>query len=337
MHFAKNNPPSTGIEALRTLRIGLAGAAIALSAIGAQAQTKGTVRDIQKPPVPVYSNAIPARLYFGHMTKPAPVKPEVFGSYARGCVGGAEELPADGPAWQVMRPSRDRAWGHPKLIEMIKRLASEAKQHDGWNGLLVGDLQQPRGGPMLSGHASHQAGLDADIWLTPMPDHTLSRKERETRSATLMTLDRKRINPKRWTQAHARLIKRAASHKQVARIFVHPPIKKALCDWAGNKGAWLAKVRPLKGHNYHFHIRMKCPAGSPQCKNQAAPSPKDGTGCGGELAYWFSDKPWKKRVYKKLKKRPTIVNGVPIPRKKPVARKTLAWLPKACRALVKIQ
>ncbi len=271
------------------------------------------------------------------MTGPAPLKPEVFGSYARGCVAGAEEMPANGPAWQVMRPSRDRAWGHPKLIRLVKSLAVEARKHDGWNGLLVGDLQQPRGGPMLSGHASHQAGLDADIWLTPMPDRTLTRKERETQSAVLMTLDRKRINPKRWTAAHARLIKRAASYNEVARIFVHPPIKKALCDWAGNKGAWLAKVRPLKGHNYHFHIRMKCPAGSPQCKNQAAPRPKDGTGCGGELAYWFSDKPWKKRVYKKAKKRPTIVNGVPIPRKKPIARKTLAWLPKACRALVKIQ
>ena len=311
--------------------------AIVFYSTEAAAQTKGTVKDIEKPPVPAISRVIPAKLYFGHMREPAPLKPEVFGSYARGCVAGAVELPADGPAWQVMRPSRDRAWGHPELIKLVKRLAVEAKQHDGWNGLLVGDLQQPRGGPMLSGHRSHQAGLDADIWLTPMPDKTLTRRERETKSAVLMTLDRKRINPKRWTEAHARLIKRVASYKQVARIFVHPPIKKALCNWAGKKGKWLAKVRPIKGHNYHFHIRMKCPAGSPQCKNQAAPRPKDGTGCGGELAYWYSDKPWKKRVYKKRKKRPKIVNGVPIPRKKHVASRTLAWLPKACRALVTIQ
>lgn len=337
MRFAKNSSHFQGIDAFKTLSIALASAVVLLSPIPVSAQTKGSVKDVEKPPVPAISNAIPAKLYFGHMTGPAPLKPEVFGSYARGCVAGAEEMPADGPAWQVMRPSRDRAWGHPNLIKMVKRLAVEVKKHDGWNGLLVGDLQQPRGGPMLSGHASHQAGLDADIWLTPMPDRTLTRKERETTSAVLMTLDRKRINPKRWTEAHARLIKRAASHDQVARIFVHPPIKKALCDWAGNKGAWLAKVRPLKGHNYHFHIRMKCPSGSPQCKNQAAPRPKDGTGCGSELAYWFSDRPWKKRVYKKVAKRPTIVNGVPIPRKKPIARKTLAWLPKACRALVKIQ
>ena len=235
----------------------------------ASAQTAGQLGDIRKPPVPAISDNIPAKIYFGRMTTPAPLKPQVYGSYARGCVAGARQVPADGPAWQVMRPSRDRAWGHPELVELVKRLAVEAKQHDGWNGLLVGDLQQPRGGPMLTGHASHQAGLDADIWLTPMPDRKLTRKERETMSATLMTRSRKKIHEGRWTKAHARLIKRAASYKQVARIFVHPPIKKELCKWAGNKGKWLAKVRPLYGHNYHFHIRLKCPKDSPQCKPQA--------------------------------------------------------------------
>ena len=75
-----------------------------------------------------------------------------------------------------MRLSRNRIWGHPELIRLIERLATEAKAQDGWNGLLVGDLSQPRGGPMLTGHASHQVGLDADIWLTPMPGHPLSRR-----------------------------------------------------------------------------------------------------------------------------------------------------------------
>ena len=39
---------------------------------------------------------------------------------------------------------------------------------------------------MLTGHASHQVGLDADIWLTPMPDRRLTDKEREDISATSM-------------------------------------------------------------------------------------------------------------------------------------------------------
>ena len=39
---------------------------------------------------------------------------------------------------------------------------------------------------MLTGHASHQIGLDADVWLTPMPARTLSREEREEMSAVDM-------------------------------------------------------------------------------------------------------------------------------------------------------
>ena len=53
---------------------------------------------------------------------------------------------------------------------------------------------------MLTGHASHQVGLDANIWLTPMPDRQLSRNEREEMSATNMVrTDRLDIDPAVWT------------------------------------------------------------------------------------------------------------------------------------------
>ena len=85
-----------------------------------------------------------------------------------------------------MRLSRNRNWGHPELIALLERFAGEVKKNNEWPGLLVGDISQPRGGPMLTGHASHQVGLDADIWFTPMPDHTLTKQEREDLSATSM-------------------------------------------------------------------------------------------------------------------------------------------------------
>ncbi len=267
----------------------------------------------------------PAKVLFGRQKTAAPLKPRAIGFYSKGCLAGGVQLPATGSAWQAMRLSRNRNWGHPDLVELVKRLAIEAKAQDGWPGLLVGDLAQPRGGPMLSGHASHQVGLDADIWLTPMPERELSNRERETKSAISVIKDRKRINPKIWTNAHAKLIRRAASYREVARIFVHPPIKKALCDWApkGKSRSWLKKVRPYYGHHYHFHIRIKCPKGTKGCRNQPAPAPKDGTGCGSELAYWFSDKPWKRK-----KRKP----GAPKPKPKPAMK--LAALPKACRAVL---
>src|SRR5439155_4080236 len=125
-----------------------------------------------------------AKRVFGAATSPAPGPARAIGSYTKGCVAGAIALPADGPTWQVMRPSRDRAWGHPVLIAFLERLAAQAAATAGWPGLLVGDIAQPRGGPMLTGHESPQLGIGADIWLTPMPDHRLNTAERDEVPAT---------------------------------------------------------------------------------------------------------------------------------------------------------
>ncbi len=112
---------------------------------------------------------MPAKQAFGAEQLPMLAQqPQSIGFYAKGCLAGAVALPTDGPNWQVMRLSRNRRWGHPRMIALLEKLSHDAAR-DGWPGLLVGDISQPRGGPMLTGHASHQVGLDADIWLTPMP------------------------------------------------------------------------------------------------------------------------------------------------------------------------
>jgi penicillin-insensitive murein DD-endopeptidase len=250
---------------------------------------------------------LPARKIFGNLPEPANGKPQAIGFYTKGCLAGGVALPVDGPAWQAMRLSRNRNWGHPKLVALVQRLATEAKEKDGWPGLLVGDLAQPRGGPMLTGHASHQVGLDADIWLMPSPGRTLSREEREQLSAVSVVKSRTEIDDKVWTEGHAKLLKRAASYAQVERIFVNPPIKKALCEWAKGDRSWLGKIRPWYGHTYHFHIRMGCPDGD-KCRSQ--PRPGAGDGC-GELAYWLSDKPYAKRKNPPLKIKEMMMADLP--------------------------
>ncbi|MCB1549160.1 MAG: penicillin-insensitive murein endopeptidase [Hyphomicrobiaceae bacterium] len=227
----------------------------------------------------------PAKTLFGAAKAPAALKARAIGFYSRGCLAGGKALPIDGPAWQAMRLSRNRNWGHPTLVAVVERLAKDAKKHDGWPGLLVGDLAQPRGGPMLTGHASHQIGLDADIWLTPMPDRRLSARERETMSAVSMLKDKLSVDPKVWTPAHVRLIKRAASYAEVERVLVHPAIKKALCEAVKGERAWLNKVRPYWGHHYHMHIRIGCPKDSPTCRPQKPTLADDG--CGKELDDWY--------------------------------------------------
>src|SRR5574337_810147 len=100
-----------------------------------------------------------------------------------------------------MRLSRNRMWGNPAMIAYLERFSHRAKAEGAWNGILVGDIAQPRGGPMLTGHASHQVGLDADIWLTPMPERTLSAEERESMEpVNLVAADWNDVDPTKWTK-----------------------------------------------------------------------------------------------------------------------------------------
>ena len=283
----------------------------------ALAQDKGTVSPKQLPPLSNPDDpALPAKELFGRSTEPASLRARSIGSYARGCVAGAAAVPIDGATWQVMRLSRNRNWGHPDLVQLLQRLAGRVPQLNGWPGLLVGDISQPRGGPMITGHASHQVGLDADVWLTPMPDRRLSRLEREELSATdMVRSDLLDVDPSVWTPQHTALVKAAAKEPAVARIFVNAAIKKALCREAGADRNWLSKVRPMFGHNYHFHIRIACPSGDGACDDQAPPP--GGDGCGSELAAWFT---------------PQMLHPKP---GKPRPPLTMAQLPAECRQVLR--
>ena len=116
---------------------------------------------------------------------------------------------------------------------------------------------------MLTGHASHQIGLDADIWLTPMPDRRLTPAERDEISATdMVAANGDDIDPSTWRPGSPQIAETAARSPGVARIFVNPAIKRALCREAGADRAWLRRIRPWWGHNYHFHVRLACPPGA---------------------------------------------------------------------------
>ena len=258
----------------------------------------------------------PAKELFARKPTPFPGPAHSIGAYSDGCLAGGAALPISGPSWQVMRLSRNRNWSSPHLVQFIKRFANNAKKI-GWNGLLIGDMSQPRGGPMISGHTSHQVGLDADIWFTPMPNHVQSREEREFASATdIVATDLLDVDPEIWTHTYTELIRVAAEDPWVTRIFVNAAIKKALCREAGADRAWLTKVRPWYGHAEHFHVRIACPADSPECKPQ--PPPDAGDGC-HELDYWFKE---------------STLHPPPLFPAKPKPPLTLAGLPTTCKKIV---
>ena len=215
---------------------------------------------------------------------PAAGAPEAIGSYAAGCIAGAERLPADGPGYQAVRLERNRHYGHPELVEFIAALAAQADA-SGLGLLPIGDLSQPRGGPMPSGHASHQVGLDVDIFYRlDLPRLPEAERGEDLELPSLVDYERRALN-ERFGEHQVELLRLAASDPDVARIFVSPLIKQAMCKRTWPDRSFLRKLRPWYGHDDHLHVRLDCPPESPDCVPQ--PAPPAGDGCGAELDSWL--------------------------------------------------
>lgn len=213
--------------------------------------------------------------------------PESIGGYSSGCVRGAQALPLDGAGYQVMRPSRHRNFGHPLLVQYVRGLGKAAKQA-GLGAVLIGDLGQPRGGPAPSGHASHQSGLDVDIWFWA-PEEAASRRltvqEREELSARNVVDTALQSVGQDYASRVNVLLRLAAKDERVARIFVNPVIKHTLCKEQHEDRAFLSKLRPWWGHDEHFHVRLTCPPDSPHCEAQSPLPPGDGC---DEVGTWLT-------------------------------------------------
>lgn len=276
-------------------------------------------------PVGAHAEQLANKL-FGAKTARSQQDPMPIGSYAKGCGAGMVQLPETGPSWQAMRLSRGRNWGQPELVEFLMDLSRTA-QDIGWNGLYIGDMSQPRGGPMTSGHASHQIGLDADVWQLPPKSLTLSRSEREKISSIPVRSADQRSVTKNWTSRHLALMKAAASDPRVDRIFVAAAVKIEMCKTATRKDRdWLQKIRPIEGHDTHFHVRLKCPKGARLCQTQkptVAELSKGGDGCDATLQWWVTD-------YLNPPK-PTKKPKDPPPRKRHPREYTMADLPNQCK------
>ena len=246
---------------------------------------------------------------------------KVIGKVSNGCITGAEILPKKGNGFVSIRRHRNRYYGHPDTVNLIKRLGDGlAKRTD--KLLMVGDLAQPRGGKMSSMHRSHQNGLDADIWLSLAKSaYSAHRSTAGKKDPPTMVGKKKLTVNGRWGKHQVYLVKTAASDPRVDRIFINPAIKRELCKTEKGDRKYLRKLRAWWGHHAHFHVRMKCPKGSPNCKQQ--PMIPVGEGC-KSLAMWFRPKAKPKKI---VKKKTT--------KKKKVKRRPPSPPPPGCIALLK--
>jgi penicillin-insensitive murein endopeptidase len=274
-----------------------------------------------------------ANQLFGAHDLPSNQDAMPIGSYAKGCGAGLVELPETGPTWQAMRLSRNRNFGQPTMVQFLMDLSQTARDIGYGKGLYIGDISQPRGGPMTSGHASHQIGLDADIWMLPPRSLSLTEEERENISSIpVRSADQKSVTGN-WSNVHRELLKQAALDPRVDRIFVAAAVKIEICKTAKARDKkWLQKIRPVAGHDTHFHVRLKCPKGARLCETQTptvAELSKNGDGCDETLMWWVTDflDPPKSTGKKKPKEDDA-------PRKKGPREFTMADLPKQCEGVL---
>ena len=269
---------------------------------------------------------------FGKMEAASNQEASPIGRYAKGCLAGGVQLSESGTTWQAMRLSRNRHWGHPVLVDYIVDL-SERVVDFGWKGLYVGDMAQPRGGPMTSGHQSHQIGLDVDIWMLPPDRLDLTEREREEISSiSVRTEDQSEVN-ENWTDSHMRVLRAAATDPRVDRIFVSAAVKVAMCAAAGDDSMWLQKIRPYYGHNYHFHVRLKCPDNAPSCVTQTptvAELSNGGNGCDKSLMWWVTK-------YLDILRNPPPPPKDPPPKKRGAREYVVAELPEQCQSVLESQ
>jgi len=264
--------------------------------------------------------ALPARpSVWSDQTVPSSGPADSIGTPVAGCLAGGQSLPFDGPGYQVIRISRDRYFANPTTVTFVEDLGRRAKAA-GLPDFYVGDMSLPRGGPMPNGHASHETGIDVDIWdnLDPKP-FLLPPARENVPLPSMLTANGKALDPARFSARQVTLLRLAASDPRVDRIFVNPVIKRALCEgqFSGAVGerSWLHRLRPWYGHDDHFHVRLACPEGSPDCVRQA-PVPA-GEGCDASLTWWFRPR----------KPQPQIAPRPPVAPRLPV-------LPAACQKLI---
>jgi penicillin-insensitive murein endopeptidase len=161
-------------------------------------------------------------------------------------------------------------WALPALVTMLERASRQVHRLFPGSVLLVGDLSR-QGGGMLSGHASHESGRDADVgFYYAGPDGSAVRTDRllaVQSSGRVADAQHLRFDDARnWALIEAVLSDRSTV---VQRIFVADALKRRLIDYAMHQGksddvvhrARQLMRQPGSGpiHDDHFHVRIACP------------------------------------------------------------------------------
>ncbi|CAN5537792.1 hypothetical protein BH20ACT15_BH20ACT15_01340 [soil metagenome] len=171
-----------------------------------------------------------------------------LGSPSAGSLVRGVQLPIEGPhffTWDpILRAHGNRPWRRHGTDELVRRTLRVVREHrranPGAPRVGIGDISRPRGGDFgpkfgLPGHASHQNGLDVDLYY-PRRD----RHERAPTKVTQVDLSLSQDLVDRFVAAGAE------------RVFVGPA--------TGLRGP-APTVVPLIHHDNHLHVRFPAEVG----------------------------------------------------------------------------
>lgn len=182
---------------------------------------------------------------------------------------------------KVRRRSHNKNYGHPALVLMLRRSASDVASAVPGSVMLVGDLSYKRGGP-IPGHRSHESGRDADVafYATNSKGKPVQMKkfvafdgDGKAKDGSYYRFD----DARNWflVQSWARDDRAGLSH-----IFISWPLKKRLLKFARSQKrfhpyiqkalALLKQPEHGEPHDDHFHVRISCPKRLREiCRNES--------------------------------------------------------------------
>jgi penicillin-insensitive murein DD-endopeptidase len=210
---------------------------------------------------------------------------QALGFYSRGSLIHANRMEDVGPGFLKLYLPRNRAFASSDLVKILKDAAAQlSSEYPSGERLQIGDISAENGG-WISGHGSHQNGLDADLAYLRVNRHEQSPEA--TSGFQENFVQRGQVTANFDVARNFRIMQLLVNSRRINRIFVGATIKNRLCSYAQTSGQYeanietLRRLRPLDHHDDHFHVRILCPAASPRCQAQEEVAP--GSGCPGML------------------------------------------------------
>lgn len=174
------------------------------------------------------------------------------------------------PQLRVKRDSQERNYGHPALVLMLKRSASDVAKAAPNSVMLVGDLSYKGGGP-ISKHRSHQSGRDADVGFyvrNAKGEHVPMDRfvHIDERGRVLGMKDAYFDDWRNWLLVRSWMKDRRAG---IQHVFVAAHVRRRLLEYSrtskaeaqhhAEAAAFLKQPSNSSAHDDHYHLRISCP------------------------------------------------------------------------------